>query len=201
MRSTAAATILLALICFASVEGKSVCHEEDGAEGVLYYKQPEEGVLENHKYLKLTIRRPLKSENTEGNEDTERNEDTEGNEDEEVRIRIWPNPQKEGEDCKTNNHEQELFGNMKQISTFVLSTEGINGYQNGVCLHVEIKDAHGRWNKTSKTDCNAYEVTFEGNGDDTERNVAVASAIGFYIAFSLLFLQIWHCILKTGRFM
>ena len=201
MRSTAAATILLALICFASVESNSVCHKEDGAEGVLYYKQPAEEVLENHKYLKLTIRRPLKSENTEGNEDTERNEDTGGNEDEEVRIRIWPNPQKEGEDCKTNNHEQELFGNMKQISTFVLSTEGINGYQNGVCLHVEIKDAHGRWNKTSKTDCNAYNVTFEGNGDDTERNVAVASAIGFYIAFSLLFLQIWHCILKTGRFM
>ena len=189
MRSTAAATILLALICFASVESNSVCHKEDGAEGVLYYKQPAEEVLENHKYLKLTIRTPPKSE------------DTEGKEDEEVRIRIWPNPEKEGEDCKTNNHEQELFGNMKQISTFVLSTEGINGYQNGVCLHVEIKDAHGRWNKTSKTNCNAYNVTFEGNGDDTERNVAVASAIGFYIAFSLLFLQIWHCILKTGRFM
>ena len=189
MRSTAAATILLALICFASVEGNSDCHKADGAEGVLYCKQPEEGALENHKYLKLTIRRPLNSE------------DTEGKEDEEVRIRIWPNPEKEGEDCKTNNHEQELFGNMKQISTFVLSTEGINGYQNGVCLHVEIKDAHGRWKKTSRTDCKAYKVKFEGNGDDTERNVAVASAIGFYIAFSLLFLQIWHCILKTGRFM
>jgi len=78
MRSTAAGTILLALICFASVEGKSVCHEEDGAEGVLYYKQHEEEVLENHKYLKLTIRTPLKSEDTEGNEETEANEDTEG---------------------------------------------------------------------------------------------------------------------------
>ena len=191
MRSTAAATILLALICFASVEGNSVCHEEDRAKGVLYYKQHEEEVLENHKYLKLTIRTPLKSE------------DTEGKEDEEVRIRIWPNPEKEGEDCKTNNHEQELFGNMKQISTFVLSTEGINGYQNGVCLQVEIKDAHGRWKKTSKTDSKAYvsEVKFEGNGDDTERNVAVASTLGSYIAFSLLFLQIWYCMLKTGRFM
>ena len=87
---------------------------------------------------------------------------------------------------------------MKQISTFVLSTKD---YEEGVCLEVEIQGEHRRWKKVPETDYNKYEVMFEGNGDDTERAVAVAFVLVSYIAFALLFLQIWFCVLKTGQFM
>ena len=87
---------------------------------------------------------------------------------------------------------------MKQISTFVLSTRH---YSYGVCMQVEIEDDHRRWNKDPSTECKQYEISFKGNGDDTERAVAVAFAFVSYVGFSVLFLQLWFCLLKTGRFL
>ena len=172
------------------MERKPPCSKQLGVEGVLYYTPPKDEILDTNKWLKFTIQAPL-------SEDTD---EKEGEEQREVRIRIWPNPkdQKFQANCRTSNHEQELFGKMKQTSTFVLLTKR---YLDGLCLQVETEDEHSRWNKDKNTECRAYEVSFEGNGDDTERAVAVAFAFVSYIGFSLLFLQLWFCLLKTGRFM
>ena len=173
------------------IEGGSRCILQNRVEGVLYHTPPDEEVLDNHKWLKFTIR-TAQPEDTDGNGDEEEHS--------EVRLRIWPNP-KDPElqgNCKTSDHEQELFGKMKQISTFVLSTRH---YSYGVCMQVEIEDEHRRWNKDTSTRCNQYVVSFEGNGDDTERAVAVAFAFVSYVGFSVLFLQLWFCLLKTGKFL
>jgi len=205
--------MILALICFASVaaasqlnatssenqkptqetrmEGDSRCSLQNDVKGVLYHTPPSNKVLETHKWLKFTIR-TVQPEPTDGNRDEE--------EQSEVRLRIWPNPKDPElkENCETSDHEQELFGKMKQISTFVLSTRD---YLDGVCMQVEIEDEHRRWNKDPSTECKQYVVSFKGNGDDTERAVAVAFAFVSYVGFSILFLQLWFCLLKTGRFM
>ena len=204
--------MLLALICVASVaafnstaesqqhlktsgenrkdtQEHSLCREQNWPatpklRGVLYFVPPEAEVLEKHKWLKFTINTPL----SEG----------------EVRMRIWPNPRTESkeqefqENCRTSDHEQELFGKMNQTTTFVLSTKQ---YLEGACLQVEIEDEHRRWSKVKETMCEDYDVTFEGNGDDAEMNVAVAFVFVAFIGFSLAFLQLWFCLLKTGRFM
>ena len=181
-------------------------------KGVLYFAPPGEEVLENHKWLKFTVRKPL-SEDSLDMPDTHQKhtrdhipeslaETDRNGEQSEVRIRIWPNPRPENgnikANCKTNDHEQELFGKMNQTTTFVLSTKQ---YLEGVCLQVEIEDEHRRWSKVKETMCEDYDVTFEGNGDDAEMNVAVAFVFVTFIGFSLAFLQLWFCLLKTGRFM
>ena len=60
---------------------------------------------------------------------------------------------------------------------------------------------NGRWEKEKETRCDDFEVIFEGNGDKKEKAVAVAFSFVVFIGFSLLFLQLWYCLLKTGRFM
>ena len=191
------------------MEGSPHCIPQPGNvnKGILYFSPPGEEVLENHRWLKFTIRKPLIEDLPDTDQKQTRHmPETDGNEvkdKSEVRIRIWPNPKpKDGkgpENCETHDHEQELFGKMNQISTFVLSTKEYGGY--GVCMQVEIEDEHRRWKKVKRTDCDTYDVVFEGNGEDRERSVAVAFALLTYIVFSLAFLQLWFCLLKTGRFM
>ena len=177
-------------------EDNSRCHRQgrNFPKGVLYFSPPGEEIREKHNWLKFTIRKPPSEDTPETHVDEGKSK---------LRIRIWPNPQDrksktEKADCRTSDHDQELFGKINQTSTFVLSTRQ---YLDGVCLQVEKEDDHRRWKKVSGTDCETYDVTFEGNGDDTERGVAVAFVLVTYIAFSVAFLQLWFCLLKTGRFM
>ena len=162
----------------------------------LYFPPPTEDVLDNHDWLKLSIE---SREDSDG-EDTEKRE---------IRIRIWPNPltiQKEVSNrgqkdfsvfCTTPDHEKELFGRMKIVSTFVVPSEN---FAFGLCLQVELEE-HGRWVKEKKTKCEDFHVTFEGNGDDKERATAIAFTIVGYLGFSLGFLQLWYCLLRTDRFL
>ena len=175
-------------------EGNSRCRQQGRNFGVLYFFPPGEEIREKHNWLKFTIRKPPSEDTPETHVDEGKSK---------LRIRIWPNPQDrksktEKADCRTSDHDQELFGKINQTSTFVLSTRQ---YLDGVCLQVEKEDDHRRWKKVSGTVCETYDVTFEGNGDDTERGVAVAFVLVTYIAFSVAFLQLWFCLLKTGRFM
>ena len=158
--------MLLALICFASVtafaskaeneQNNPACLEQGGMKGVLYYFPPDKEVLKMHEWLKFRIGR-LDTHET----DTRHNiPDTDKNEEEgqsEVRIRIWANPESKNQEanCKTSNHGLELFGKMKENSTFVLST---GDYKDGVCLQVEVEDEHNRWAKVTGTRCEELEV-------------------------------------------
>ena len=159
----------------------------------LYFPPPTDDVLENHEWLKLTI----ESSKESNDRDIEERE---------IRIRIWPNPRKEmsnrdqrdfSVNCKTPDHEKELFGRMKDVSTFVVPSKN---FAFGLCLQVE-REEHGRWIKEKKTKCEDFHVTFEGNGDDKERATAIAFTIVGYLGFSLGFLQLWYCLLRTDRFL
>ena len=182
---------------------KSTLRERDDLSGCkawskdlgkgLYFPPPTEDVLDNHEWLKLTI------ESSEESNDRDKEE-------REIRIRIWPNPREEMSNrdrrdfsvfCATPDHEKELFGRMKTVSTFVVPSEN---FAFGLCLQVELEE-HGRWVKEKKTKCDDFHVTFEGNGDDKERATAIAFTIVGYVGFSLGFLQLWYCLLRTDRFL
>ena len=146
----------------------------EGPKGIFHFPHP--GDEQTDEWLKFTVYR---KESTK-----------------EVRVRIWP---KSKAVCSRDVHKKELYGTMKQNITFVLLA---SNYSEGVCMvEQEVAEKNGRWETNADKRSNDFEVIFEGNGDKKEKAVAVAFSFVVFIGFSLLFLQLWYCLLKTGRFM